>query len=50
MQTTMEPSLTNVYSSPSSKQDKAKVNKLDVEDKIVFDVTFVMERLRLKAS
>ncbi len=50
MQTTIEPSLTNEYCSPSSKQDKAKVNKLEVEDKIVFDVTVVLERLRLKVS
>ncbi len=50
MQTMMDSSLREVYVSPSSTQDRPKVNRLDVEDKMVLEVTFVMERLKLKVN
>ena len=50
MLTKIDASLMKVYFSPRSKQENAKVNKLDVEDKMVFDVTFVKDRLKLKVS
>ena len=50
MQTTIDSSLTDVYVSPSNRQDNPKVNRLDVEDRMVLDVTFVMDKLKLKVS
>ncbi len=35
---------------PSSTQDKPKVNRLDVEDRMVLEVIFVKERLKLKVN
>ena len=50
MQTMIDNSFVDVYASPSRRHDRPKVNKLEVDDKMVFDVTFVRDKLRLKVS
>ena len=50
MQPTMDTNFMLVNFSSSSTHDRPKVNKLEVEDKIVFEVMLVIERLKLNVN
>ena len=50
MQPTMDTNFVLVNFSSSSTHDRPKVNKLEVEDKIVFEVMLVIERLKLNVN